>query len=89
MFDPLVGVAFLDRQHLFTGLQQIAVAALALGHRAGRAASQGLQVELLVGVIDEHQAVAAQAEGAATVFIDPAARGKAVRGQALRIRPAP
>ena len=83
-------MALLDRQYPLRMPQHIAIAALRiLGQRTRWGAIEGLGIELLVGFIDEHHAVAAKAEAAAAVFIDAAAGAEAVRRQAVGLLVAP
>lgn len=56
----LVGL-FFDGQHLAVGPLQVTVSALARGQCLGCCASQGLAVELLVGLVDEEQRLITQA----------------------------
>lgn len=64
--------------------QHIAIAALrSLGQRTWRRAVEGLGIQLLVAFIDEHHPVAAKAEAATAIFIDPAARTETVGRQAM------
>ncbi|MCY1432686.1 hypothetical protein D9M71_486930 [compost metagenome] len=88
--------AFLHRQHGLPRRRavQVAVAAVGIGgqgaQRTGRAVDADIQpVDLLIGLVDQRHAVARHAEGAAAVFVDPAAHGEARRTQALRHAVAP
>jgi hypothetical protein len=74
---------FLDGQDLPCGVFQSTIARLSMGHRLRQATGHGLAVQLLVGLVDEHQLVVGQAEGTAAVFIHPAAHAEAIGRQAV------
>jgi len=76
---------FLYRQHLAIGEAQVAVAAHVVGEGVRRAAIQCLEIQLLIALVDEHQAVVHQAERTATVFVHPAAHAETIRRQAPRL----
>ena len=91
MFD-LVGVAFFNRQYLAVVPLHIAIAAVGILRQGPRfQVVQRLGIDLLVLLVDEHQPVAAQAETATAILVDPAAHAEAIRGQAasLAVQPVP
>ena len=81
---------FLHRQHGLPGRGEVQITVAAVGiraqgaQRAGQAVGADSQpVDLLVRLVDQRHTVAHHAEGAAAVFVDPAAHGQPRRGQAL------
>ena len=82
-------VVFFDRQHLPMGKLHIAIAAVALGQGVRRSALQCLHIHLLIGLVDEHHAVIAQAKRPAAVLIHTTAHAEAVGRQAVRLTVAP
>ena len=90
-YQPVHIGVFFNRQHLAGAPAQVTVAALAVGQRLRLPAAEPLAVELLVGFVDEHQPVVAQAETAAAILVDAAAHAEAVGGQAagLAVTPLP
>ena len=71
--QPVLFALFLDGQDLAVAVLQIAVATVTAGQRVRSFTGQGLAIQLLVGLVDEHHAAIAQAERTAAVLIDPTA----------------
>ena len=88
--DQSVLVAgFFDCQHLPAGKLHAAVAAFTLGQCLRGATFQRLQIQLLIGFVDEHHGVIAQAKPATAVLIDPAACAETGGRQAVGLAIAP
>ena len=80
---------FFHGQYPTVGKLHVAVAAGAVGQRVRCAAVQGLLVQLLIGFVDEHHAVIAEAKRTPAIFIHPAAHAEGGGGQAMRLLIAP
>ena len=80
---------FLDRQHLPAGKLHATVTASALGQHLWCRAVQGLQVQLLIGFVDEYHRVIAQAKTATAILVDPAAHAETSGCQAVSLAFAP
>ncbi|MNP58667.1 hypothetical protein D3C76_1536040 [compost metagenome] len=61
-YQAMVVGLFFHRQYLAVGEAQIPITAVTRGQRYGAFITQGLVVQLLVGLIDEQHTVMAQAE---------------------------
>jgi len=85
-------MALFDCQYLAVVPLHIAIAAVGFGGQGARGtAFKALGIDLLILFVDEQQPVTAQAEAAAAVFIDPAARAEAIGREAtcLVVTPLP
>ena len=78
----LINILF-DGQHQPGSKLQAAVAACALGQRLWGGAVQRLQVQLLIGFVDEHHGLIAQAKRATAVLVHPAACAETAGRQAV------
>ena len=85
-----VGI-FFDGEYLPVGVLHIAIATSAPGQCLWSLAVQGLQIQLLVGLVDEHHTAIAQAERPTAILVYPAAHTESVGCQAtcLAIAPVP